>query len=325
MELKQCAEFCGTLSGCAGFMQGSNGNCYFVKAGCELKDAASFQYYTYKACKDGVLSQWSEYTSCSTTCGEGEQSRTRTCTPPGESGKPCEGSLKETKKCSLKSCAVDGGWSSWGGCSANCDGGYRYRTCNKPAPSNGGKTCAGVNKQRCNTHQCPEICSQANWWSSFDRGNSWSNCPNQNTYLNGLFRNDNGGNNDGLYRIEEGRCCQRSQSYGSPGTDCSNGNWDHSFDRRYTWNLCPHGYFLQGFYRSGDHWLHNLEKGKCCKPVSAPSSYGHCYDHNVGTSFDRKGTSKCNRGYFMVGMYRSDCDRVYCIEKFRCCKMKTKQ
>jgi len=325
LELEQCGDLCGKTPGCAGLMRGSNGNCYFVKAGCELRSVASFEYYNYVACKDGVLSDWSDFTSCSTSCGEGVQTRARECTPPGEGGKPCEGSLKETKKCELKSCAVNGGWSAWGGCSANCDGGYRYRRCNKPAPSNGGKQCSGINKQRCNTHQCPEQCRQASWWSSFDRA-GWSNCGSSNEYLNGIFRNDHGnGNDDGLYRIEEGRCCRGSQSYGNERTVCSNGNWDSSFDRNYSWNLCPSGYFLQGFLRSGGHHLHNLEKGKCCKPASAPSSYGHCYDLDVSRSFDNKGTSKCNRGYSMVGMYRSSCDNLYCIEKFKCCQMKPKQ
>ena len=44
--------------------------------------------------------------------------------------------------------AVDGGWSEWGrfsGCSKTCKGGVKSRTrsCNNPAPVNGGSPCPG--------------------------------------------------------------------------------------------------------------------------------------------------------------------------------------
>ena len=85
--------------------------------------------------------------------------------------------------------------------------------------------------------------------------------------------------------------------------------------------LSPQGYYLRGLYRSSDDWLHNIEYGKCCKPANHPYWWGHCYEQSVLTSFDNKGTSKCNDGYFMTGLYRGGCDRLYCIEKFKCCKM----
>ena len=38
-------------------------------------------------------------------------------------------------------------------------------------------------------------------------------------------------------------------------------------------------------------------------------------------SFDSKGLSKCNDGYYMAGLYRGGCDELRCIEKIKCCKM----
>ena len=74
-----------------------------------------------------------------------------------------------------------------------------------------------------------------------------------------------------------------------------------------------------------DNYLHNIEEGQCCKPSDGPSEYGDCYNANVWTEFnwDKKGMVSCGRhGYYITGLYRSSCNLVYCIEEFKCCKMK---
>lgn len=50
--------------------------------------------------------------------------------------------------------AIDGGWSPWTACSATCGGGTQTRTCDNPAPSNGGVNCVGASSQACNTASC---------------------------------------------------------------------------------------------------------------------------------------------------------------------------
>ncbi|XP_029059113.1 semaphorin-5B-like isoform X1 [Monodon monoceros] len=64
-------------------------------------------------------------------------------------------------------------WSGWGMCSRTCNGGQmrRYRTCDNPRPSNGGRACGGPDSQiqRCNTDICPVDGSWGNW-------HSWSWC-----------------------------------------------------------------------------------------------------------------------------------------------------
>ena len=57
---------------------------------------------------------------------------------------------------------VDGNWaqwSNWSTCSATCGHGkvYRRRTCDSPAPSNGGKPCAGLGHEsaECRMTSCP--------------------------------------------------------------------------------------------------------------------------------------------------------------------------
>ena len=62
----------------------------------------------------------------------------------------------------LVSGPVDGKWGVWGKwttCSKTCGGGYmsRSRTCNNPAPQNGGRPCQGPSSERtsCNDQKCP--------------------------------------------------------------------------------------------------------------------------------------------------------------------------
>lgn len=61
----------------------------------------------------------------------------------------------------LNTCAINGGWSDWGGwsaCSVSCGGGTqtRYRTCTNPAPAYGGAGCSGSDSETvsCNTQAC---------------------------------------------------------------------------------------------------------------------------------------------------------------------------
>lgn len=52
----------------------------------------------------GAWDEWSPWSLCSSTCGRGFRSRTRTCTPPQFGGDPCEGPEKQTKFCNIAVC-----------------------------------------------------------------------------------------------------------------------------------------------------------------------------------------------------------------------------
>lgn len=52
----------------------------------------------------GAWDEWSPWSLCSSTCGRGYRSRTRTCTPPQFGGDPCEGPEKQTKFCNIAVC-----------------------------------------------------------------------------------------------------------------------------------------------------------------------------------------------------------------------------
>ena len=92
-----------------------------------------------------------------------------------------------------------------------------------------------------------------------------------------------------------------------------------------TWSVCPEGFFLNGLYRTSGHNLHNIEEGKCCKPVTHPKSYEHCYNEYIRYEFDKQGWTTCKKtGYYVAGVYRDhNKDWLHDIDYLKCCKMWT--
>uniref|UniRef100_UPI0035900F1F hemicentin-1 n=1 Tax=Myxine glutinosa TaxID=7769 RepID=UPI0035900F1F len=126
----------------------------------------------------GGWSSWLSWETCSRSCGEGLQTRQRSCNypPPAFDGKSCRGSSIQTQICNSQHCPVDGAWSAWGAwraCSASCGGGVRnrIRACNSPAPGHGGRPCEGSGSQ---IEAClPELCPVHGYWSAWS---AWSIC-----------------------------------------------------------------------------------------------------------------------------------------------------
>lgn len=122
-------------------------------------------YFIYNESTAGGYTEWSKWSECSKSCGEGLRGRSRKCTAPkpGMIGRDCQGSPYMTEKCSvLTHCPVDGGfteWGSYGECDKTCGGGtkVRIRRCTNPAPEYGGKPCEGngFEKMDCNVNPCP--------------------------------------------------------------------------------------------------------------------------------------------------------------------------
>ncbi|XP_020495891.1 adhesion G protein-coupled receptor B1 isoform X2 [Labrus bergylta] len=123
---------------------------------------------------DAKTDEWSTWSSCSVTCGEGWQSRTRVCaTSPFTT--QCTGPLRENRPCNNTAvCSVDGAWDEWTPwslCSSTCGRGYRDRTRTCKLPQNGGEPCRGPTRQTkfCNIAVCP-VDGSWNEWSA------WSVC-----------------------------------------------------------------------------------------------------------------------------------------------------
>ena len=123
--------------------------------------------------------------------------------------------------------------------------------------------------------------------------------------------------------------CISCDSFWTKLHECYALNWslktDDVFFRVNVWALCPTGYYLNGLRLQRDYpaFLSHINHGQCCRPQNHPNSYEDCYDEDVSSSFNTRGWSECRRaGYYMTGFYKSDCNDLNCIDKFRCCKMK---
>ncbi|KAM7440987.1 hypothetical protein ABFA07_009879 [Porites harrisoni] len=127
---------------------------------------------------DGQWSDWRDWEPCSTTCGAGNQQRTRSCTKPHPAfgGKECVGPSRESRSCQGIPCPVDGEWSEWRDwepCSRTCGTGtqQRLRSCTRPRPAFGGRDCVGNSRETktCETRACPVDGDWSNW-------NKWTAC-----------------------------------------------------------------------------------------------------------------------------------------------------
>merc|ERR1712062_340302 len=114
---------------------------------------------------------WSDWSSCSKTCGAGVRERSRQVKTTAQNdgspinlrfGSPCSGSARQTESCNIQECPVDCLWSDWtksGGCTKTCGGGFQYFERTMLVKSqNGGKSCTGssLKRENCNDHNCPD-------------------------------------------------------------------------------------------------------------------------------------------------------------------------
>ena len=110
-----------------------------------------------EACDDGNLVSGD---GCSATCQTESTFPAAVCgNSTVETGEQCDDGNNIagdgcSATCQNELVKVDGGWSDWGACSADCGGGTQTRTCTNPAPANGGADCQGSAQQSCNTQAC---------------------------------------------------------------------------------------------------------------------------------------------------------------------------
>mmetsp|Transcript_30475 Transcript_30475/g.70268 ORF Transcript_30475/g.70268 Transcript_30475/m.70268 type:complete len:1086 (-) Transcript_30475:66-3323(-) len=120
---------------------------------------------------------WSPWSYCSESCGQGWKSRKRTVAlQQRNGGVECEGAYEDYDHCNEFDCPVDcqwGSWSDWSHCTASCDGGTRQR--GKPVKIQNntlGKPCnmgEGLQVEECGASPCPRDCKWADW-------SSWKEC-----------------------------------------------------------------------------------------------------------------------------------------------------
>jgi hypothetical protein len=116
---------------------------------------------------DCVLGAWTDWSTCSQSCGTGEQRRTRSVlTPPSAGGALC-GAMSESLGCSYPNCACQlTAWSAWSTCSAACGGGTATRSRNVTMSAS---DCPHLTDSSvCGALPCARDCVLSTWslWSA---------------------------------------------------------------------------------------------------------------------------------------------------------------
>lgn len=99
-------------------------------------------------------------------------------------------------------------------------------------------------------------CRNGEWQTSFDR-EGWSNCPD-NTFIQGFYKSSC----NYIYCIELASCCTIQGSRGRKNCGAKQA-WGLSLDRA-GWSISDNNQFIVGLFRSGGHWLYNIEFPNQC-------------------------------------------------------------
>ena len=111
--------------------------------------------------------EWSPYSSCSVTCGEGTKRKVRACVDGVAGISGCRGESEKIMSCNVSKCPGYRPWQTWGACSASCGTGtsLRQRQCFNPTGGN----CTGPNTERRQCDSGRECYFWADWLA-------WSHC-----------------------------------------------------------------------------------------------------------------------------------------------------
>ncbi|XP_058608679.1 adhesion G protein-coupled receptor B2 isoform X16 [Onychostoma macrolepis] len=123
---------------------------------------------------DPAAEEWSQWSVCSLTCGQGWQVRSRSCVS-SPYGTLCSGPLRETRLCNnTATCPVEGqwlDWAAWSQCSVSCGSGTQQRQRRCSVSVHGWAECKGPHAE---TRECTNpSCGGGGNWGAW---NHWSLC-----------------------------------------------------------------------------------------------------------------------------------------------------
>jgi len=266
-----------------------------IQKACELKKCPNVDCSGHGACNANVG-------RCSCVVGwAGDKCHKRMCAGPENqqyspvSHNACSGRGAcdaETGECTCEQPFLGKGC-ELSGCLNDCSG---HGTCNKPR---GKCVCEhGHTGPSCELKVCPDDCSGH---GKCNRLGGWCDCERGFT----------------------GEACKKAATCNMQIAD-----WWTQFDGA-GWGLCPKGSLLQGLYRNDCEALSCIEAAQCVVPCKGDvplktmtnGETGRCYHHSWVDSLDSKGWSRCQRGFFLAGLYRSKSDALFGLQLAKCCEI----
>jgi len=192
---------------------------------------------------------WSDWNECTSSCGSGQQARTRSvAVQPMYGGDLCEGFASDTRPCeSLPICPTDcewDVWTDWEGCSVTCGAGVSRRTrMRKKYEKDGGHVCWGTedDEQVCTLDACPVDCTLGDW-------SEWAPCTvtcgkGSQTRLRGIRLGPASGGKGCDPKLNETKTCD----LGICPVDCQWSLWE-------AWSTCSRS------CNGGSYTRHRFEK-----------------------------------------------------------------
>ncbi|CAL1537898.1 unnamed protein product [Lymnaea stagnalis] len=165
-------------------------------------------------------------------------------------------------------------------------------------------------------------CTVSDWTTTFDNA-GLSKCKDlNNAYISGFSRSSLG-TPDTIDRLEGANCCQIDPVYQTTAYVVKYSDWSWTMTQNNRWSWCPQGFFLSGLSRSAGNQakVNSIQQARCVKPSLHPYYYRSCYDESIEATFEAKGSVSCRDGYYVVGLYRGNCDELKCIDSLHCCQM----
>lgn len=266
-----------------------------IQKACELKKCLSVDCSGHGACNADIG-------KCSCVAGwAGDKCDEQTCAGPENkqyspaSHNACSGRGAcdpESGKCTCEQPFLGEGC-ELSGCLNDCSG---HGSCNK---GKGRCECEDAyTGPACELKICPKDCSGH---GKCNRLSGWCDCDNGYT----------------------GDSCKKATTCNTQIAD-----WWTQYDHA-GWGLCPKGSLLQGLYRNDCEALSCIEAAQCVAPCEDNTPIktmdngdtGRCYHHSWVDSFDSKGWSRCQHGFFLAGLYRSKADALFGMQLAKCCEI----
>eukprot|EP00928_Gymnodinium_smaydae_P032104 TRINITY_DN2333_c0_g1_i2.p1 TRINITY_DN2333_c0_g1~~TRINITY_DN2333_c0_g1_i2.p1 ORF type:complete len:2087 (-),score=269.44 TRINITY_DN2333_c0_g1_i2:244-5694(-) len=172
---------------------------------------------TAPCAQDCVWGQWSEWASCSQSCGGGIEARQRKKLVWEANGGICLGGWhRHTRECNAQPCPFDcklSAWTPWTTCDRTCEGGFATRSRTVlDQPRFGGRNCVGELQGIlvCNTDvPCPKKCAWEEW-------EQWGDC-SKSCGPDGRHVRERFGRRSLYPKIAKDRVCQQREELGTVG------------------------------------------------------------------------------------------------------------